>query len=451
MATDITELNKDTKVKYIDNNMLGSPTLGLTRGDLVRLLKTVLVDGFNSKIASTVTPEILGNIVTITFPAGHGFVFNQVIKISGANEINFNGQYRILQSDAISIKIITKTSFSSITGTVTVSIAPLGFSLAYDDITNTGTACFKNTSTKTPGVLKIIDALPPNGYDTNWSRFARVVAGQQTDSYGEFINNEKFPYHSSYPFSEKTGNGVSGATGIHSLCRWDYGLRPYNGNSYWADSLAVSSYGYGTFPTNWRIIGDSNTFYLFIQSMGRDYSGYNICSFGIYIPTNPSASDNLYLIGGDGWVSSDNQYPYVTQTARRNSFTYFGGDSDSFGLFLFKNVDQNIQHYLEFMPVALYFSDSNRQWPYKSLIKGLDPTTGNLLTSPVYLKDTNQDFRGQLRGLQQFYGSGQLSNNLLLDNNNSIVLSTKLFEWTTSSTNSEQVPYLFSLKDWEEI
>ena len=103
------------------------------------------------------------------------------------------------------------------------------------------------------------------------------------------------------------------------------------------------------------------------------------------------------------------------------------------------------------MPVSLYFSESNRQWPYKSLIKGLDSTTGNLLTSPVYLKDTNQDFRGQLRGIQQFYGSGQLSNNLLLDNNNSIVLSTKLFEWSTTSSNSEQVPYLFSFKDWEEV
>ena len=36
-----------------------------------------------------------------------------------------------------------------------------------------------------------------------------------------------------------------------------------------------------------------------------------------------------------------------------------------------------------------------------------------------------------------------------MDGNNSIVLQTKLFEWTGASGNNEQVPYLFSFKNWE--
>jgi hypothetical protein len=105
---DITELNYDKNIKYIDNNFAGSPSLGYTQGDLVKLLKIILVEGFNKKTATSVNPESLGNIITITLPSGHGFNFNQIVNISGANQIDFNSDYRVLYTDLTSIKIRTK-------------------------------------------------------------------------------------------------------------------------------------------------------------------------------------------------------------------------------------------------------------------------------------------------------------------------------------------------------
>lgn len=451
MAVDFNELNNNVGTKYIESTMKGAPQLTLNRGDLVKLLKIVLVDGFNEQSVISVTPDLVGNAVTLNLSIGHGIINNQVIQLSGANEPDFNTFHRVLYSDQTTVRIRLNTKLQEITGNIKLKVAPLGYSLAYDDITNTGTACFKNSSQQSPAILKVIDALPPNGYDASWTRFARVAAGQAVSSSGEFINNEKTPFNSSFPNAEKTGNNISGITGIHSSCRWDYGKTRYesSGGGY-ADNYNVPN-GYGTYPTNWRIIGDSNTFYLFIQSMGKDYSGYSICAFGLFKSINNAETGNIFLVGSDGWISSDNTSPYQGGVVRRNSFT-MTGTSGSFGLFLYKNIYDSVQHWLTFTPIGLIFSDtsSERYWSYKASVNYINPLTGNVLLSPIFIKDSNNDFRGQLRGIQQLYGSKEMPNNLIMDNGNSMILQTKKFEWSTAFDNRDQTPYLFSLKDWEE-
>lgn len=444
MTIDISQLNKDTNVRYLDNTMLNAPALTNTYGDLVKLLKTVLVDGFNEQpVTST---QIVEDVIILTLNTGHGFLFNQVVELSGALE-DVNGFYRVLYSDSSIVKIkLNNLNINSLTGTISLKVASLGYQLVYDTIATTGTACFKNTSTISPAVIKVIDAIPPNGYGTTWTKFARVVAGQEVDSNGEFINNEKTPYHSSYPYGEKTGNGVSGAAGIHSMCSWYYAQRASSGTGTFNDNSASNSFG--TFPTNWKIIGDSNTFYLFIQPMGRDYSKYNICSFGLYQSQYKDENFNIYLVGSDGWVSSDSSNPYQTITARRNSFTMIG-TGGSFGLFLFKNIYGQTQHWLRFIPCALKVSDTDDYYPFKTSINNISPLSGDMISSNIYIKDINNDFRGKLRGIELLYGSGQLQNNMMFNNNEYIILQTKLFEWTSGSTNDEGVPYLFSFKNWE--
>ena len=445
MAIDTINFNSDTNVRYIDNFMYGTPDLINSRGSLLNLLKVILSEGFNLKTVLNISKES-EDILLITLPTSHGFLINQVIELSGATDSNLNGNYRILYSDSTTIKIKHNKVLNDLTGTLNIKVASLGYKIVYND--NKGTICFQNSSTKSPAILKVIDTLPPNGYLDSWAKFARVAAGQQIDSNGKFVNNEKTPFHKDFPLGEETGNGVSGAPGIHSTCRWDYVLRQYNStdNGYNDNN---TSYPVGIYPTNWRIIGDSNTFYLFVQPMGKDYSGYAIYSFGLYKSNNPNETYNIYLIGNDGWIASNTTGPYQTGAAKRNSFTYSGNDSGGFGLFLFKNIYGSTQHWFRFTPVTLYFYETNRMFPFKSALNNINPINGNLISSPYYIRDINNDFRGELRGIKQLYGSGQMQNNLILENYNSIILQTKLFEWSTVSGNSEQVPYLFSFKNWE--
>ncbi len=109
MAIDFNELNNNVGIKYIENNMKGAPQLTLNRGDLVKLLKTVLVDGFNEQAVISVTPDLVGNAVTLNLSTGHGIINNQVIQISGANEQALNTFHRVLYSDQTTVRIRLNT------------------------------------------------------------------------------------------------------------------------------------------------------------------------------------------------------------------------------------------------------------------------------------------------------------------------------------------------------
>ena len=57
--------------------------------------------------------------------------------------------------------------------------------------------------------------------------------------------------------------------------------------------------------------------------------------------------------------------------------------------------------------------------------------------------------RGTLRGMEQFYGVGDLSDDLLINEGTSVVLNTK--KYNGDSSDNIGIPYLFNLLDWEEV
>ena len=188
---DTNTVNTQTKTKFIHNDMRGTLPLTLERGTLVKVLKQVLCDGFNEQTATSISFDNDSKVATIKLPLNHGFITNQVISITGSDSETDNKEHRVFytDSDSIRIKIPLLTS-TTVSGILKLKVAPLGFSTVFDNISTTGIACFQNKS-QSPAILKIIDALPPNGYDADWARYARVVAGIAIDSDGNFINNEK--------------------------------------------------------------------------------------------------------------------------------------------------------------------------------------------------------------------------------------------------------------------
>lgn len=435
---DLTNYSNQSSTKYINNLMTGAPLLTLTWGSLVNLLKTILVDGFNEQSATSIEADSTGLQVTINFSGNPGFLINQVITISGASDENLNKDHRVLYADGT--KLIVRVDVPVVTpisGDIKVKTAPLGYELVYNDITNTGIACFKNKSVKNPGILKVIDAVPPNGYDANWSRYARVVAGTDVDSKGEFINNIKFPRHSQYPNMEKTGNEVQGGNGIHGLMKWDYGLYQYHGY-YYSESAGPN----GPYPTNWRVIGDDKTFYLMIGAMGANYP-YNMLSFGSY--NSGASGGNLILTGSQRDLNASTQNNGKSGVAWRMAFTHSG---HSVGNVIFKDASGNYHPFLNFRLIGLYTDEGQRQWPSRGGTSSIDPITGKIFTTPLFIKDDPGYIRGTLRGIEQFYGIGKLPDMMVLNTNRAIVLETKMFNWDWDS--SESNPYLYSLEDWPE-
>lgn len=436
---DTTTINTQTKTKFINNNMQGTLPLTLERGTLVNILKQVLCDGFNEQTATSISFDNDSKIAIIKLPLNHGFVPNQVISITGSDSEIVNKEHRVFYTDSDSIRIkIPLLNSTTVSGILKLKVAPLGFSTVFDNISTTGIACFQNKS-QSPAILKIIDALPPNGYDVNWARYARVVAGIAIDSEGNFINNEKIPRHSTFPDIELTGNGEKGGASITGVMKWDYAL--HRTTNYYGEETAAGNYG--DYPTNWRIIGDDKTFYLMIKAMGRNYSQYNIMSFGSY--DSLTNNGDFILTGSQRDTRSDASYDGKSGVSWRSGFTNSG---QSIGNFMYRNIYGAYNSWLNFRLIGLYANEEMCQWPSRGGCNPINPITGKIFTTPMYIKDDLNDMRGTLRGIEQFYGIGKLTDGMLLNNGSSIVLNIKMYNgnWDSDEAN----PYLFSLKDWGE-
>ena len=137
------------KTKWFASAMAGAPAMnGNIGGGLIGVLTACLKDGFNLLTLDSLT--VAGNVATGT-KAGHGFVVNQVVLIAGATPAALNGEWRVTEVTANTVKFATSgISDQTATGTITIKTAPCGWLVPF---TGTNQAVFKSgdvTSTQLP-------------------------------------------------------------------------------------------------------------------------------------------------------------------------------------------------------------------------------------------------------------------------------------------------------------
>lgn len=429
------EYTKQVGTKYLNSDQIGSPTLKNEYGSLNNLLKVALTLGYNENIIENIAIE--GDYLKVGLPLNHGYTENQVIRLTGFTEASMNQQFRILDYTSTNITIhkpieVSETPVPSETSKIRV--APLGYSIIYNN-EEEGVICFKNKSTQSPAVLKLIDKIPPNEYDPSWAKFARVVIGESIDSKGDFINNRKAPFHYQYPDAEKTGNKVSGSSGVHGFAKWDYAIEPVS-------SIAETYTGRGIYPTDWRIIGDDKTFYLMIRPQGRGKYGYNLLGYGNYESNNPKETSNICLQARDSFNPASS-----VQAGFSRFWNYFGSLTSEGSGFLLTNIHNNHQssNYNRSQNISLY-CDSTSPWR-STMYNNPNPITGQIITERLGIKDCDNYFRGYHRGLKILYGSTSLPDQFI-NSDGSIILEVQ--EPYTYSTDY-RAPMVFTLADWEEV
>ena len=441
MSNILLNTNRETKTRFITSEYSGAPLLKNEYGSLVNLLNIVLTKGFNSVNIISLRRDLITNLVTLQLNRGHNFILNQVVTISNCVEESFNGDFRILESRSTTVTIysegIEETSDST---EALIKISSLGFTSVFENETKS-IQCFKNASIESPGILKVIDEIPPNGYSTNWGKYARVVFGQDVDELGNFIDNNKAPYWSEFPDVELTGNGVSAGAGIHGFAKWDYVTHATYHHSW-------ETYGgpYGVYPTKWKIIGDDKTFYILVWSRGTQYAP-TILGFGNYIPENPEETFNLCLQARNSNLTSDNR-ANENYARTRNEFGVLEG---TFGGFLLSNAfgqTKDISANGRYRCESLLMTSGDIYRPWRSSgVQSVNPVTGSWLTNKLFIKDSENYLRGYHRGVQIMYGTSRLSEGSM-----SLEGDIVLYVQTPhGSSEYETMPLLFSLKDWEHI
>ncbi|MBS0352722.1 MAG: hypothetical protein JSR83_02320 [Proteobacteria bacterium] len=142
----------ETSVKYLHSALPGAPVLSGTAGSLIAVLDACLVNGWGLLSATSVA--VASGVATATFAAGHGFEVDTTALVSGATPAALNGEQRIISTTTNSISWETTATDGAATGTITIKLAPAGWSKQF---AGTNKAAYKSANPSSSGCLLRVD------------------------------------------------------------------------------------------------------------------------------------------------------------------------------------------------------------------------------------------------------------------------------------------------------
>lgn len=396
-------------IRFYNSAMADAPQLTNAWGTLTTMLDAVLVNGFNSKTVSSMTRT--GTVVTVNFAAAHGYIVEQIIRISSANETDYNGDKKVKSvptSTSLTFDIDT-TPTTPATGTITALTSPLGWGISQ---TGTDRRVYK-TLTPTASSLSLRVNNQYNAiWNANYAKFGKISAARDFSDVDTPIGRT---IPDAYVRNDQAGG--SGSSAYNGLYKWyynRYGIPPY-------DELTQS--GGGAIPVEpWTLIGDDRGFYLFINNANAN-SFYCFTEFESY-KTNDT---------GNTLMMSH----YITQTANATGISLYNSYAESIqsgstvGKLLFSDE-------LGFSSVgASFFSLGGKSSGYFE--SGIDTgvsypnlTTNGVLLYPCYIQQANGSVRGIMPGLKWIINN--VGNSIA--NNTIITLDGKTYLFMTAPSRT---------------
>ncbi|WP_320152564.1 hypothetical protein [uncultured Tolumonas sp.] len=167
-------------------------------------MKTVLVTGFGIKSVSSLVYSSAAQAITATVAAGHKYLVDQVVELSGANESGFNGEFRVLSVTSTNVVVGLDNgtpAAASATGTLSMKIPSLGWAVEFEDVANYK-IIFKRSSSISATPLRIyIDNSAWTGWNNNGGCLAKVLMIENPTD----INTFTTVYETRWPCSHNYG------------------------------------------------------------------------------------------------------------------------------------------------------------------------------------------------------------------------------------------------------
>lgn len=251
----------DTSVKWFRSTMPGAPALRGQVGSLIALLDACLVNGWGSQTASSVV--IAGGVATATFPSDHAAAVDSVALVAGATPAGLNGEQKVTAVAPNVIRWATAEADGTATGTITVKMAPAGWTKVY---TGTNLAVYKSADPAAHGQFLRVN-------DTGTTA-ARVVGYENMTA-------------------------VSTGTGLFPTSA------QLSGGFYWGKSHTA-----GSTDVAWSIAADSRAFYFnaaaYATTGGSGNNGGSAYFFGDVLPHSRSGDAYATLLTGASSTSWEN-------------------------------------------------------------------------------------------------------------------------------------------------
>ena len=303
-----------TDIKFYVHTNTNAPQLTNNYGCMIDVLDACLVNGFGSQTVSTLTA--IGTTVTATFGSAHNFMQYQVVKIAGATQTEYNGEFRILtvpNSNSITFQLAATPSVTTATGTITCSLPPLDWEKPFS---SAGKAAYRSSNTLLPSrpFLRVVDELDP-AYTATYAKYAKVgIVEDMTDI--DTMFGVQAPFDAANPDKNWVATG-SGATVINGWAKWYYAR--VGGLNFSNDTSSATSGNH-----NWLLVGNKDYFYIlpcFTPDTGTDITKtanpYGFGAFERYYNDDVSntflsasvrdaAANSSATIGSMSGVSSNN-------------------------------------------------------------------------------------------------------------------------------------------------
>ncbi len=314
-------------VKFFTSKNNNAPQLLNVQGSMLTLLDACLVSGIQVGAVTSLTAS--GTTATATFGMVHNLIKHQVIRISGATQAEFNGDFKIKQivnTNTITFELNTSATVTSATGTINCLLAPLGFEKPFSSTTalGGGRAAFRSKDEALPNrpFLRVVDERI-SSYSNNYAKYAKVGIVENMTNINT-MTGVQAPYIAAAPTRNwnPTGSGLDIRNG---WAKWYY----CSLGEYYTDSTDLADFSITA--GNWLVVGTDTGFYI-MNSVNNDMSvpeddrKLAYCyGFGAFEPIADDDLFNHYLLATNYWEAAQN----IIYRATSNTNSVSIGSEDS--------------------------------------------------------------------------------------------------------------------------
>lgn len=295
-------------VKFFTSKNNNAPQLLNVQGSMLSLLDACLVSGIQVGTVGSLTAS--GTTATATFGVVHNLMKHQVIRISGANQAEFNGDFKIKQivnTNTITFELNALATVANATGTINCMLTPLGFEKPFSSTTalGGGRAAFRSKDESLPNrpFLRVVDERI-SSYSNNYAKYAKVgIVENMTDI--DTMTGVQAPYIASAPTRNWTPTG-SGVNIKNGWAKWYY----CSLGEYYTDSTSLADYSIAA--GDWLVVGTDAGFYI-MNSMNNNLDDPEeerklaYCyGFGAFESIAEDDPFNHFLLATNYWETAQN-------------------------------------------------------------------------------------------------------------------------------------------------
>ncbi|WP_180005180.1 MULTISPECIES: hypothetical protein [unclassified Acinetobacter] len=399
-----------TDIKFYVHSNNNAPQLQNAYGSMIGVLDACLVNGISLGQVSTLTA--IGTTATAVFSTAHNLLQYQVLKITGANEVEYNGEHRILtvpNATSVTFQLGSAPSTTTATGTITASLPPLGWEKPFSsaNASGGGRAAYRSKNVLLPSrpFLRVVDELDP-AYTATYAKYAKVGIVEDMSDIDTMLGVQA-PYDEANPDKNWVGSG-SGTSVVNGWARW-----------YYARSASLlSSGGDSTSPVNgnrgWLIVGNGDFFYVLPGVRPSSVDLHKIPPYGFGAFDSLIHNDNANTFLASSYTShlasqSNNPSGYVgttNNTSTKNLLLHRGyslnGRSEAancYSIGCSASIYSGVEDYIGSAGLA-----------------GLSPF------APVYIQENV--LRGILPSLNWLFQKKPFLNNQAIENSNSMYIAS---------------------------